>query len=101
VVGCGGDESSAPEVPGASSEVALTAREANCEDWNGATVDERGALIQALEQVEGAPTTGATPSVLSEERAYELFENYCSQSFARAFKLYKLYARGAAFQPAP
>jgi hypothetical protein len=101
LVGCGGDDASPPEVPGDSSEIALTAREADCEDWNGATVDERGALIDALEEAEGAPTTGGTPAVLSEDQAYDLLENYCSESFAAAFKLYKLYARAAAFQPAP
>lgn len=101
LAGCGGDEPSAPQVPGDSTQVALTAREADCDDWNGATVDERGALIDALEEAEGAPTTGATPAVLSKDQAYDLFEGYCSESFAGAFKLYKLYARAAAFQAAP
>jgi hypothetical protein len=97
---CGGDEQAPPEVPGDSSAVALTAREADCADWNDATADERGALIDALEQVEGAPTTGATPAVLPQDRVYDLFESYCSESFAAAFKLYKLYSRAAAFQAA-
>jgi hypothetical protein len=103
VAGCGGDGdgSSAPEVPGQSGEVALNAREADCTDWNEASVEQRGALIDALEEAEGAPTTGGTPAVLPEDQAYDLLENYCSQSFARAFKLYKLYARAAAFQASP
>ena len=101
LVGCGGDGSSAPEVPGQSGEIALTAREADCADWNEATVEERGTLIDALEQAEGAPTTGGSPAVLSQDQAVDLFDNYCSESFARAFKLYKLYARAAAFQPSP
>jgi hypothetical protein len=99
--GCGGDEAPAPEVPGDSSQVALTAREADCDDWNAASVDERGAILDALEEAEGAPTTAGTPAVLSDEAAVDLLENYCSQSFAAAFKLYKLYARAAAFQAAP
>jgi hypothetical protein len=98
LAGCGGGEPEAPEVPGDSSALQVTAREADCADWNEATADERGTLIDSLEQVEGAPTTGGTPAVLSDEQAYNLFESYCSQSFARAFKLYKLYARAAAFQ---
>jgi hypothetical protein len=101
IAGCGGDEASTPEVPGQSGEIALTAREADCADWNEATVDERGTLIDALEQAEGAPTTGGSPAVLSEDQALDLFDNYCSESFAGAFKLYKLYARAAAFQPSP
>ena len=34
---------------------------------------------------------------LSESRAYRLFDNLCAKHFARAFKLYKLYERAAAF----
>jgi hypothetical protein len=102
LAGCGGGEQeSAPEVPGESSEIALTAREANCSDWNDATAEERGTLIDALEEAEGAPTTGGAPAVLPQERVYDLFENYCSESFASAFKLYKLYSRAQAFQTAP
>jgi hypothetical protein len=37
-----------------------------------------------------ASSSSGTGSVLDEEKAYELFENYCKADFARGFKLYKL-----------
>jgi len=35
--------------------------------------------------------------VLSDQTAYKLLGRYCSKSFARGFKLYKLYTHAAAF----
>ena len=35
--------------------------------------------------------------MLDDEKAYDLFDSYCENEFARGFKLYKLYARAAAF----
>ena len=35
--------------------------------------------------------------MLSEERAFDLFEATCANEYARGFKLYKVYGRGAAF----
>jgi hypothetical protein len=35
--------------------------------------------------------------VLEEEQAYDLFQAYCKQPFARGFLLYKLYGRAAGF----
>lgn len=49
---------------------------------------------------EGGPVpgeNGSSGAVLPDENAYRLFENYCGNEFARAFKLYKLYARAAPF----
>ena len=40
-------------------------------------------------------------AVLDDEKAYELFNNYCKEDFARGFKLYKLYERAAAFAGQP
>jgi hypothetical protein len=103
VGGCGDDSSEATDAgSGAlgSPEVEVTAREADCTDWNEASVEERQATIEALREFEGGPTTGGTGVTIPDDRAYELFENYCANEFARAFKLYKLYARAAAFQPA-
>jgi hypothetical protein len=89
--GCGGgDSSSPPPVPGTPSGLELSARQADCTDWKEATVDQRGATIEAIREFEGGPTTGGTGAVLADEDAYELFQNYCSEDFARAFKLYKL-----------
>jgi hypothetical protein len=101
VAGCGGDSSETDSGSSAvgSPDVALTAREADCTDWNDASVEDRQATIEALREFEGGSTTGGTGSTIPDDRAYELFDSYCANEFARAFKLYKLYARAAAFQP--
>lgn len=98
LAGCGEDSSNTAIKPAGSPGVELTAREADCSDWNRATTEQRLATIESLREFEGGPTTGGTGAVLPDEQAYELFENYCSDRFATAFKLYKLYARAAAFQ---
>jgi hypothetical protein len=36
---------------------------------------------------------------LSDEEAHELFQDACRPAFAEGFRLYKLYARAAAFNP--
>jgi hypothetical protein len=40
-------------------------------------------------------------SVLDDKDAYNLFDRYCANQFARGFKLYKLYERAAAFSGHP
>jgi hypothetical protein len=35
--------------------------------------------------------------VLEDDQACDLFEGWCENEYARGFKLYKLYARAAAF----
>ena len=97
--GCGDDSGSADRDSSAlgAPEVRLTAREASCTDWNEAGVEERQVIVAALEDTEGRPTTGAVGATLPEEQAYELFDGACAEDYARAFKLYKIYVRAAAF----
>lgn len=76
-------------------------RLADCGDWNDASVAQKLATVDRVEAFAGGPTGspaghGAT---LTDDRAFNLFESYCSADFARAFKLYKLYTRAAAFEP--
>ncbi len=40
---------------------------------------------------------GATGRTLDDRRAYDLFDRACGRSFAKGFKLYKVYSRAAAF----
>jgi hypothetical protein len=72
---------------------------ADCRDWNDGSVEERLGTIAQIREFTGGPVSGteARGRTLSEERAYQLFENYCENEFARGFKLYKLYGRAAAF----
>jgi hypothetical protein len=95
LAGCGDEDAAAPPE---SQAAALPAKEADCKQWNEASADVRVATVEAITKFEGGPTTGAEGATLPDEEAYDLFEGWCSNDFARRFKLYKLYARAAAFQ---
>jgi hypothetical protein len=97
VAGCGGSDS-APAVqqgPQLGEPINL----ADCRDWKDGTVDERLGTLRSIRNYLGVPVpgTGGRGAVLEEQEAYELFNGWCSEEFARGFKLYKLYARAAAF----
>ena len=75
-------------------------RLANCRDWRRASVRERYGTIEDLREFLGGPVgdkPGGHGATLDDDKAYKLFETYCSRDFARGFKLYKIYARAAAF----
>jgi hypothetical protein len=84
-----------------SIDVGESARSDTCAQWRAGTVAQRhGALIRLRKFASGPVGSSAGLQhghVLSDERAYELFQSYCSHHYARAFKLYKLYERAAAF----
>jgi hypothetical protein len=73
----------------------------NCTDWRKATVAQRRATVASLRRFAGGPVGSSAGiqhgPVLSDERAYKLFQGYCANFFARGFKLYKLYTHAAAF----
>jgi hypothetical protein len=95
---CG--ESSGDAAPaGAGPALAAPINLANCTDWNEASVDQQLATIDQLKDFVGGPVAGteASGETLDDDKAYDLFENYCANEFARGFKLYKLYSRAAAF----
>ncbi len=99
--GClgGGSGSDGPaNVAGAT--IGGSIRDANCKGWRTAGPSARKNTIHDLTSFAGGPVgerpgTGAT---LSDQKAYGLFEGACRPYYARGFKLYKLYTRGAAFQ---
>ena len=97
---CGGKDQ------GAAAPVVPPIRSANCSDWAAASEKERAVLLTNLYafysgQITGSGTTpaGKGPTITAAE-ATRVLDNYCSQSFAKAFKLYKLYGRASAFNPA-
>lgn len=95
---CG--KSDAPSgAPGTESALPVPINLANCEDWNDGAVEERFGTIRALRAFVGTQVAGteATGTTLDDDRAYDLFENYCENEFARGFRLYKLYSRAAPF----
>jgi hypothetical protein len=85
-------------------QIAVPIRLVRCTDWNRASVAERRGTVRQLKNFAGGPVIGGgdtpahgTGAVLEDEQAYDLLSNTCKQSYARAFKLYKLYERGASF----
>ena len=100
VAGCGEDNVSQEEAQAELGvDLGAPINLADCTDWQQGDVSQRLGTIADLEEFLGGPVGepsghGAT---LSEEDAYQLFENFCEEEYARGFKLYKLYSRAAAF----
>jgi hypothetical protein len=96
--GCGGGSDASNSAAGAGPRIGVALRLADCDDWNQADTAEQLGTVKQLRDFAagpvGAPGHGAT---LSDERGYEVLENWCEQDFAGGFKLYKLYTRAAAF----
>lgn len=70
---------------------------AQCSDWIEGTEQQRIATIADVRaQLNQANSSGPTPD-LTDEEAYDLFERACAEDYAIGFRLYKLYARAAAF----
>jgi hypothetical protein len=97
VFACGSDERPAVVAPVAPI------RTANCSDWKRASATQRASLLTNLYAFysgtiggSGKTPVGPGPTV-SAAQATTVFDNYCAQPYARAFKLYKLYGRAAAF----
>jgi hypothetical protein len=107
MAGCGGGSSTQPQVdvgPNVGQPINL----ADCNDWQQANVEQRLGTIDQLKGFAGGPIIGnnaSSPSgrgsVLDDKDAYELFNRWCGQTFARGFKLYKLYERAAVFTGRP
>jgi len=101
--GCGGEDAKPAAKPTLTAkdssltvvhkDLGVDVRLADCTDWKrGDETARRGTITEiATALPEGA--------ALSEDQAYSLFEGWCSQKVASAFKLYKLYTRAAAFTP--
>lgn len=103
---CGGDGSEEEAASGQGPDIkALPINLADCEDWNDASVEQRLATIRQIRDYTGGPVQGSSAtegssargSVLDDDVAYDYFDQYCENEFARGFKLYKLYGRAAAF----
>jgi hypothetical protein len=105
--GCGSGSSTQPQIdvgPNVGQPINL----ADCSDWNQANTEQRLGTIHDLRNFAGGPVVGnnasspsGTGAVLDDKKAYDLFNGYCKESFARGFKLYKLYERAAAFSGQP
>ncbi len=97
--GCGGGSST--DRPAAEGpDLGVPVRLATCTDWKNANVEERLGTIRELQNFASQPVSGlhgAQQKTLDDHQAYELFDHYCANEFARGFELYKLYFRASAF----
>jgi hypothetical protein len=104
--GCGeragseGEGEAAGEVSGVGQEIAgSVASLAQCSDWSAATEEERLATIADIRaQLSQSGSDGPAPQ-LPDEEAYDVLDRTCSKGYARGLRLYKVYARAAAFAP--
>jgi hypothetical protein len=96
MAGCGSGDGRSGDVQGVGpARAGSSAALATCRDWRAGSADERLATIADLRiYVEG--DDGREPA-LDDTDAYDLFERACTHDYAAGFKLYKVYARGAAF----
>jgi hypothetical protein len=100
LAGCGGSAGSANNTGGhAIAAPAATVRTADCNLWRVLSQSQRQSLLAGLRTFFGGPVdpTHGRGQVLSDTQANALLSQYCSRSFAGAFKLYKIYGRAAAF----
>jgi len=95
--GCGADDG--PAAQAGSAGLGQPVRTADCGGWQDADIRERYDTIEALRAFAGDRTgsPGGHGATIDDEDAYDLLERSCEPSYARSFKLYKLYTRAAAF----
>ena len=99
--GGGGEATSSPAAdakPVGKESAGSVVQFADCGDWRAGTRAERYATIVALRgrlTPDGSPTAA---SPLSDDRAYEVLQNMCSQGID-SLRLYKLYVRAQGFEP--
>ena len=86
--------------PNAAAEAA-SVRVADCRLWQVLDEPARQRLLSSMHRFFAGPVDyrNGRGGALNPRRASNLFNNYCRLPFARAFKLYKLYGRAAAFTP--
>jgi hypothetical protein len=102
LAGCGGSGSAtaASSIP-ASADVGESARSDTCAQWQAGTVTQRYGALARLKKFAESPVGSSAllknGHILDDKQAYKLFGSICAHRFARAFKLYKLYERAAAF----
>jgi len=99
--GCGSSSRTGERIPQSSLDVGESVRSDTCEQWEHGSEAQRSGTLIRLRRFAGSPV-GSSASlkngpVLDDGRARKILNSFCSRPFARAFKLYKLYTRAAAF----
>jgi hypothetical protein len=99
--GCGSSAQSSTLAEHSSADVGESVRSDTCAQWRAGTIEQRRGTLVRLRKFAGSPVGSSAGlqngHVLSDDRAYKLLQSFCAKHFARAFKLYKLYERAAAF----
>ena len=85
--------------PRLGPDVQTSTRESDCQDWNAASVEGPAGDRDVDGRVRGG-ATGTVGRTVPRRRGPRLFERACDPRYAGAFKLYKIYARAAAFSGA-
>jgi len=102
--GCGDSQQRASTTT-RNAAVGESLRLASCTDWKFATVAQRKVTVEQLQKFAAGPVGSSagikTGPILSDDRAYKLFQRACARSYARGFKLYKVYEHAAAFVGVP
>ena len=95
-----GDDSPDDGSAGGDSRIGTRIELADCGDWRRADPRERADAIEAIRAFSGGPAgpPGGRPATLDDDRAHDVLDRQCRQDFAATFRLYKIYARAAAFQ---
>lgn len=101
--GCGGgaEQASSPAAraePVGKRSAGSVVQFADCGDWRRATRFERYATIEALRGRLTPERSKTAASPLSDDRAYEVFQNTCAQGID-SLRLYKLYVKVQGFAP--
>jgi hypothetical protein len=72
-----------------------------CADWQRANGATRRYVIRRLREVTSGQVSGTgvrgRGTILPDEQAHRLFDEYCAQRPARGFVLYKVYGQAAGF----
>jgi hypothetical protein len=100
LAGCNQSDPETERPPGSgAARIGTPLRLADCDDWRRASIRERYGTVRQLRKFAGGPvgSRGGRGATLEDDKAYELFENYCKEDLASSFKLYKLYTRAASF----
>jgi hypothetical protein len=105
LAGCGGSSAQNQQAAGnVGPGIGANIRLADCTDWKGESAEDRLATVHALHAFYGQPIGAGSKgsptragATLPDKQAYDLFQSYCAQTFARGFKLYLLYGRAAGF----
>ena len=101
LAGCSSGDGNAPPTRSAGGDrIGTPIRLADCTDWERASLRQRLGTVREIRKIAGGPTGTVKDqygNTLPDEKAVKLFDRACRQSYARGFKLYKLYNRAAAF----